>query len=168
MLNLFKTALPLLGSALFSQKGKLSSEKALQAEQERYRRDLSKLNNLFDRDFYGNMLDRSDVRGLLGNLREQMTETTRTLKNRAAITGATPESIVATQKAQNQAYGNAVSQIAQQSTAWKEAATHNYLSARSALENSYRPTLSAYRNNMDNYSLAPYQSLQGLLSSTFK
>ncbi len=162
MLNLFTTALPLLGSALFSQKSRQEVEQALQAEQNRYNREVSKLNNLFNRDFYGNMLDRSDVRGLLGNLRQQITETTQALKNRAAVTGATPESIVATQKAQNQAYGNAVSQVAQQSTPWKEGVARNYLSARSALEELYKPTLSGYRNSIINQHLAPYRSLQSL------
>ncbi len=168
MLNLFTTALPLLGSALFSKRSKQETERALQAEQTRYNRDVSNLNNLFNRDFYGNMLDRSDVRGLLGNLREQMTEATRTLRNRATVTGATPESIVATQKAQNQAYGNAVSQIAQQSSAWKEGTARNYLSARSTLEGYYKPRLSGYRDSLINQSMIPYQTFLNLFPATPK
>ena len=66
------------------------------------------------------------MRGLLGNLREQMSETTRNLKNKATITGATPETVVTVQKSQNQAYGNAVSQIASQAATWKENTLQNY------------------------------------------
>ena len=111
MLNLFLTALPLLGNYLFSQKNKKQSQQTIQTNQKRYEQKLSQLDSLFNRNYYSNILDRSDVRGLLGNLREQMSETTRNLKNKATITGATPETVVTVQKSQNQAYGNAVSQI---------------------------------------------------------
>ena len=137
MLNLFLTALPLLGNYLFSQKNK-----------KRYEQKLSQLDSLFNRNYYSNILDRSDVRGLLGNLREQMSETTRNLKNKATITGATPETVVTVQKSQNQAYDNAVSQIASQAATWKENTLQNYLSARSALEDFYRPLKSDYMNNI--------------------
>ena len=85
MLNLFLTALPLLGNYLFSQKNKKQSQQTIQTNQKRYEQKLSQLDSLFNRNYYSNILDRSDVRGLLGNLREQMSETTRNLKNKATI-----------------------------------------------------------------------------------
>lgn len=88
MLNLFLTALPLLGNYLFSQKNKKQSQQTIQTNQKRYEQKLSQLDSLFNRNYYSNILDRSDVRGLLGNLREQMSETTRNLKNKATITGS--------------------------------------------------------------------------------
>ena len=97
MLNLFLTALPLLGNYLFSQKNKKQSQQTIQTNQKRYEQKLSQLDSLFNRNYYSNILDRSDVRGLLGNLREQMSETTRNLKNKATITGATPETVVTVQ-----------------------------------------------------------------------
>ena len=98
MLNLFLTALPLLGNYLFSQKNKKQSQQTIQTNQKRYEQKLSQLDSLFNRNYYSNILDRSDVRGLLGNLREQMSETTRNLKNKATITAATPETIVTVKK----------------------------------------------------------------------
>ena len=83
MLNLFLTALPLLGNYLFSQKNKKQSQQTIQTNQKRYEQKLSQLDSLFNRNYYSNILDRSDVRGLLRNLREQMSETTRNLKNKA-------------------------------------------------------------------------------------
>ena len=70
MLNLFLTALPLLGNYLFSQKNKKQSQQTIQTNQKRYEQKLSQLDSLFNRNYYSNILDRSDVRGLLGNLRE--------------------------------------------------------------------------------------------------
>ena len=148
MLNLFSTAIPLLGNYLSAQKQKKQAQEALQEQQQQYEQDLSKLDSLFNRSYYSNMLDRSDVRSLLGDLREQMTETTQNLKNQASITGATPELVTATQKAQNQAYGKAVSQVAGYATAWKENALQNYLTARNALEAYYRPVKSNYMSNI--------------------
>ena len=101
-----------------------------------------------NRTYYSNMLDRSDVRGLLSDMREQMATSTQALKNKASVTGATPESITAAQKAQNQAYGKAVSQVASYATGWKENALKNYLSARTALEEYYRPVKSNYMGNI--------------------
>ncbi len=164
MLNLFSTALPLLGSYLYSQKENDQAQQALQTRQNQYNQELTKLNNLFNRSYYSNMLDRSDVRSLLGNLREQMMETTENLKNQASISGATPESITATQKAQNQAYGNAVSQIAGYATSWKENALQNYLSARGALEEFYQPVKSNYRNNILGQTFYNFNSLKNLFN----
>lgn len=92
MLNLFLTALPLLGNYLFSQKNKKQSQQTIQTNQKRYEQELSQLDSLFNRNYYSNILDRSDVRGLLGNLREQMSETTRNLKIRQALPELHPRS----------------------------------------------------------------------------
>lgn len=148
MLNLFSTTLPLLGSYLYAQKENAQAQKELQARQNRYDQELRNLNTLFNRSYYSNLLDRSDIRGLLGNLRDQMMMTTETLKNRASISGATPEAVTAAQKVQNQSYGNAVSQVASYATSWKENALQNYLSARNALEELYQPAKSNYKNNI--------------------
>ena len=74
MLNLFSTAIPLLGNYLSAQKQKKQAQEALQEQQQQYEQDLSKLDSLFNRSYYSNMLDRSDVRSLLGDLREQAAE----------------------------------------------------------------------------------------------
>lgn len=146
--NVLSTAIPLLGSLFATQKGKQQANQALQAQQQQYEQELSQLDNLFNRTYYSNMLDRSDVRGLLSDMREQMATSTQALKNKASVTGATPESITAAQKAQNQAYGKAVSQVASYATGWKENALKNYLSARTALEEYYRPVKSNYMGNI--------------------
>ena len=96
----------------FLRKAVQQANQAMQAQQQQYEQELSQLDNLFNRTYYSNMLDRSDVRGLLSDMREQMATSTQALKNQASVTGATSESITATQKAQNQAYGKAVSQVA--------------------------------------------------------
>lgn len=163
MLNLFLTALPLLGNYLFSQKNKKQSQQTIQTNQKRYEQKLSQLDSLFNRNYYSNILD--DRReGVTGNLREQMSETTRNLKNKATITGATPETVVTVQKSQNQAYGNAVSQIASQAATWKENTLQNYLSARSALEDFYRPLKSDYMNNILGKTFPSFNPLQNLFN----
>ena len=143
MLNLFLTALPLLGNYLFSQKNKKQSQQTIQTNQKRYEQKLSQLDSLFNRNYYSNILDRSDVRGLLGNL---------------------PETVVTVQKSQNQAYGNAVSQIASQAATWKENTLQNYLSARSALEDFYRPLKSDYMNNILGKTFPSFNPLQNLFN----
>ena len=60
MLNLFLTALPLLGNYLFSQKNKKQSQQTIQTNQKRYEQKLSQLDSLFNRNYYSNILDRSE------------------------------------------------------------------------------------------------------------
>ena len=48
MLNLFLTALPLLGNYLFSQKNKKQSQQTIQTNQKRYEQKLSQLDSLFN------------------------------------------------------------------------------------------------------------------------
>ena len=164
MLNLFSTTLPLLGSYLYAKKEDDQTQKALQAQKNRYDQKLRNLNTLFNRSYYSNLLDRSDIRGLLGNLRNQMMMTTETLKNRASISGATPEAVTATQKVQNQAYGNAVSQVANYATSWKENALQNYLSARNALEELYQPAKSNYKDNILGQTFNNFNFLKNLFN----
>lgn len=164
MLNLFSTTLPLLGSYLYAQKENAQAQKELQARQNRYDQELRNLNTLFNRSYYSNLLDRSDIRGLLGNLRDQMMKTTETLKNQASISGATPEAVTAAQKGQNQAYGNAVSQVASYATSWKENALQNYLSARNALEELYQPTKSNYKDNILGQTFNNFNFLKNLFN----
>lgn len=164
MLNLFSTTLPLLGSYLYAKKEDDQAQKALQAQKNRYDQKLRNLNTLFNRSYYSNLLDRSDIRGLLGNLRDQMMKTTETLKNQASISGATPEAVTATQKAQNQAYGNAVSQVASYATSWKENALQNYLSARNALEELYQPAKSNYKDNILGQTFNSFNFLKNLFN----
>lgn len=163
--NVLSTAIPLLGSLFATQKGKQQANQALQAQQQQYEQELSQLDNLFNRTYYSNMLDRSDVRGLLSDMREQMATSTQALKNKASVTGATPESITAAQKAQNQAYGKAVSQVASYATGWKENALKNYLSARTALEEYYRPVKSNYMGNiLDSSFSSTFNTLKNLFN----
>ena len=79
-----------------------------------------------------------------------MSETTRNLKNKATITGATPETVVTVQKSQNQAYGNAVSQIASQAATWKENTLFKIICrpVLVLLEDFYRPLKSDYMSNI--------------------
>ena len=164
MLNLFSTTLPLLGSYLYAKKENDQAQKALQAQKNRYDQKLRNLNTLFNRSYYSNLLDRSDIRGLLGNLRDQMMKTTETLKNQASISGATPEAVTAAQKGQNQAYGNAVSQVASYATSWKENALQNYLSARNALEELYQPGKSNYKDNILGQTFNSFNFLKNLFN----
>ncbi len=160
--SLFKKSLPLLGSFVFSRKGVKSAQQAMLQNQEAYEKRVAEMNGLFNRDYYSNLLDRSDVKGLLGNLRNQVAETTRNLKQQASVTGATPEQIAATQRIQSQAYGNAVSQVASQATAWKENVLRNYLTARNAIDERHQAAQSSYMNYMFNQEMLPHNVWQNV------
>lgn len=86
--------------------------------------------NLYNRDYYQDILSRSDISGLLGQARDRYAEAGRQAARTAAVTGATPESVAATKKANAEAYANAVSNVAAQSSVIKDNAQNRYLNTK--------------------------------------
>lgn len=89
--------------------------------------------NLYNRDYYQDILSRSDISGLLGQARDRYAEAGRQATRTAAVTGATPESVAATKKANAEAYANAVSNVAAQSSVIKDNAQNRYLNTKNQL-----------------------------------
>ena len=105
MLNLFLTALPLLGNYLFSQKNKKQSQQTIQTNQKRYEQKLSQLDSLFNRNYYSNILDRSDVRY---NPQIQISEKSQTKRLKIADSRKTKRPIIDKRTTPNKRHSNAI------------------------------------------------------------
>lgn len=91
--------------------------------------------NAYKRDYYGNYLDRSEVRSLLKRAREVSKDRMNNARATAAVMGSTPEVAVAQQQAEANAYGNVVSGLGANADTYKDMAQRRYDDARRSILN---------------------------------
>lgn len=91
--------------------------------------------NLFNREYYSDPLERSDSAALLRNLREGLKERSKRTTATAAITGATPEAIVAEKEASNNTISDTMSNLGAMNAQYKDNVMNRYLNQRQNLYN---------------------------------
>lgn len=91
--------------------------------------------NLFNREYYSDPLERSDSAALLRNLREGLKERSKNSAATAAVTGATPEAIVAEKEASNKTISDTMSNIGAMNAQYKDNVMNRYLNQRQNLYN---------------------------------
>lgn len=124
------TSLPFVGSAfgvLGNVLSGIGSAKQRKKQQELINNQIQENENIFNRDYYQDILNRSDVQNLLRNTRNRIADANKIASNTAVVTGATPESIAAQKKNYAKAYSDLVSNIASQSSLLKQQAQDKYL-----------------------------------------
>jgi hypothetical protein len=103
----------------------------------------------FNANAYGDFTQRTDAQNMLRNLREYQIGQSKTAANTAVITGATPEQ----QAVQKEQAGNVIADtyanLGAMGQQYKDRITDQYLTRKSALENS---RLGMMNNNLNNYS----------------
>lgn len=67
--------------------------------------------DFFNSEYYQNYMDRSDVQAAMKRVRDTMRKSNRTAAASAAVTGATPEAVVAQKQANNEIIADAASGI---------------------------------------------------------
>lgn len=87
----------------------------------------------YKKDYYGDYTQRTDVQNAIGRMRGLMKDRADARRGTAAVMGSTPEAVVAGQKVDNEALGETVSNIAGQSSRYKDIVKARYQSNRSAL-----------------------------------
>lgn len=91
--------------------------------------------NLFNREYYSDPLERSDSAALLRNLREGLKERSKSSVATAAVTGATPEAIVAEKEASNKTISDTMGNLGAMNAQYKDNVMNRYLNQRQNLYN---------------------------------
>ncbi len=125
--------IPATESALKRQERYLDKYKEL--NEEYYNKQMQQVTNLFNRNYYRNYLDTPTAQRMLKQLREQLGEQTRSMRNTSAVMGLTGESMAAMQKNNNKAIDSVMGSLATADVQQKEAALYNYENVRSKLDN---------------------------------
>lgn len=107
--------------------GGIGSAKQRKKAQTQLNNQIKENENIFNRDYYQDILNRSDVQNLLRNTRNRIADANKIVSNTAVVTGATPESVAAQKKNYAKAYSDLVSNIASQSSLLKKQAQDKYL-----------------------------------------
>jgi len=89
--------------------------------------------NLFNKDYYQDVLKRSENAAMLRQLDNNQREQTQKAQRTAAITGATPEATAVQDKNNANVYANAVNRMAATASQRKDQALAGYNARRSAL-----------------------------------
>lgn len=113
--------------------GGIGSAKQRQKAQTQLNKQIKENENIFNRDYYQDILNRSDVQNILRNTRNRIADANKIASNTAVVTGATPESVAAQKKNYAKAYSDLVSNIASQSSLLKQQAQNRYLANKNIL-----------------------------------
>lgn len=113
--------------------GGIGSAKQRKKAQTQLNNQIQENENIFNRDYYQDILNRSDVQNLLRNTRNRIADANKIASNTAVVTGATPESVAAQKKNYAKAYSDLVSNIASQSSLLKQQAQNRYLANKNIL-----------------------------------
>lgn len=84
----------------------------------------------YNRDYYGDYLQRADSQAMLKQMRDQLKDRTNQTESTAAITGATPEAQLAAMESQNQAVGDTMSKISAMGAAFKDKVDDRYMARK--------------------------------------
>ncbi len=141
-------------SGLIANRKRKKAEEAQNNALQSLNNQQTMLDNLFNSEYYGDYLNRSDNQALLKKLRDQTLQQNQQMQTQSAITGATPESIAAQQNANAQMIGNTYSSIAANGANWKNNVLNNYINNSAAINdkryNTYMNANNMFQNASDN------------------
>ena len=127
------TILGLIGSLGGILAGGLGSASANRKARKQLDKQLQENENMFKKDYYQDILNRSDVQNLLSTYRKNLSDAVRAQRNSAVVTGATPEAEAAVKKVNARALSDTVGNIAAMGQQVKDNAKTNYLNQKNYL-----------------------------------
>lgn len=127
------TILGLIGSLGGILAGGLGSASASRKAQKQLDKQLQENENMFKKDYYQDILNRSDVQNLLSTYRKNLSDAVRAQRNSAVVTGATPEAEAAVKKVNARALSDTVGNISAMGQQVKDNAKTNYLNQKNYL-----------------------------------
>jgi hypothetical protein len=125
----------------------------------------AKNDSWFNKEYYQNALDRSENAQLLKQLNEKQNDAMKVARSRAVVTGATPEVVLAEQQNLNNAYANAMGEIAKGETMRKEGVYNKYNQRDIALTEQQRQRLEEKAKALGTVSDNAVTAMSNLLKS---
>lgn len=89
----------------------------------------------YNKNYYQDYMDRSDAKAAMNRVREYMDKSTKQAAATAAVTGATPEAVMAQKEQANNAISQTAGAIAQNADAYKDQVQGRYDAKNEALTN---------------------------------
>jgi hypothetical protein len=150
--------LGVLGGIASSIMAGITGKRAMEAANAEYAEKRSFLDNMFNKQYYQDIIKRTDVQNMLRILKENQDKQAKRDEALASITGATTESQLAAKDSRNKSYADALAEIASNASQLKDTYLQNYMNQKMALNN---PAYSLLANQSAQWS----QSGSNLFSS---
>lgn len=136
-------ALSLAGGLISSGIASANASKAAEESRKEYAQKAGMLNRIFDKQYYQDVTQRSEVQDIL-RLYQENSDRQATRDNAvAAISGSTPEEKLAAQDSRNKSYANVLADVASNASQLKDSYLNNYIQQRLGITN---PEASIYSN----------------------
>lgn len=129
--------------------GAVSKNKQINSKSKQIDKRLKENENWYNRRYNEDATQRADAQRMLNITEEAIKRRNKAAAGKAAVMGGTEESIAAEKEANNQAYANAVGQIAAASERRKDAIEQQYLNRKSSLEDAQIDLESQRANGLD-------------------
>jgi hypothetical protein len=111
------------------------ARKAGEAARQEYAEKKGFLDNTFNKMYYSDITNRTDVQNMLRLMNENQEKQAKRDEALSAVTGATTESQLASQDSRNKSYANALAEIASNASTLKDTYLQNYIAQRMSLQN---------------------------------
>ena len=145
--------------------GAVAARKNRKKQEKIINQQLAENKEIFNRQYYQNILDRSDTANLLHNYRETLNRRNQARQNMATVTGATPEALAAQKKTDAEAYSNAVANISAQASQIKDNALQQYQSTNNYLMGQKAQIYARQAQNLSNLSAGGLNLFTGSLNN---
>jgi hypothetical protein len=124
-----------IAGAIKGNKADAEADKAAEAARKEYQAKQQFLDETFNKQYYQNITDRTEVQNLMRLMEENQEKQTERDEALAAITGATPEAQLAAQEQRNKSYAETLADIASNASSMKDTMLQNYTAQKLGLTN---------------------------------
>ena len=155
----------MIGGLASSIAGGVKARQAADAARAEYNQKQSMLDNWFNKQYYSDITQRTDVQNMLRILDENQTKQAKRDEALAAITGATTESQLAAQESRNKSYADALAEIASNASTLKDTYLQNYMAQKMGMTNPESGILANQANQWSQAGSNLFQSGASLLGS---
>jgi hypothetical protein len=124
-----------IAGAIKGNKADAEADKAAEAARKEYQTKQQFLDETFNKQYYQNITDRTEVQNLMRLMEENQEKQTERDEALAAITGATPEAQLAAQEQRNKSYAETLADIASNASSMKDTMLQNYTAQKLGLTN---------------------------------
>ena len=125
----------MLGGIASSIVSGIQGANAANAARQEYAQKNAMLDNWFNKQYYSDITQRTDVQNMLRIMQENQDKQAKRDDAVAAVTGATQESQLAAQDSRNKSYANALAEIASNASTLKDTYLQNYLAQKMGMTN---------------------------------
>lgn len=125
-----------------AKESKKQLEESIAAAQKDYKQKNAFLDNTFNRQYYSDVTQRTDIQNMMRLLDENQGEQAKRDEAMAAVMGGSPQVMLASQESRNKSYADAMAEIASSASQLKDTYMQNYVNTKMGMVD---PSVAGYQ-----------------------